>query len=279
MKRIIPFLLFLPLFSIAQKIKLNEYDKFIQQRRIESFPLTLKDASDVKMDITLIAIGTTYYVQLSGSGVGTNVISESDKVIFLLENDDTITVRSKGYQNYDITATGNSYKHDYLLSLYDLERLSTHNLEALRKYHAKKYDDVYIPKENRDKVKKLSSLFMDELKKGGLLQPQLIARAPGFPGGQDVWMNFLRRNLKPPADLEKGEEKTVVVQFKVAVDGSVSDIKIVQSPGPYFDTEVLRVLARMPKWKSAIEHGRQVDAIVTQSITFYRTDTVQAQGL
>ena len=94
------------------------------------------------------------------------------------------------------------------------------------------------------------------------------AIAPGFPGGYTVWMDFLARNLKPPAELSVGAKKTVVVQFLVKADGSIQNIQVVESAGPQFDNEVLRVLARMPRWKAAVENGKPVDAIVTQPVTF-----------
>ena len=66
-----------------------------------------------------------------------------------------------------------------------------------------------------------------------------------------------------------GEKKTVVVQFMVTADGSIQNIKVVESAGDAFDKEVLRVLARMPKWKAAVEGGNNVNALVTQPVTFH----------
>lgn len=66
-----------------------------------------------------------------------------------------------------------------------------------------------------------------------------------------------------------GERKTVVVKFNVSADGSISNIQVVQSAGAAFDAEVLRVMARMPKWKSAIENGKPANAVITQPVTFF----------
>jgi len=426
MKWFISFLLFLPLFSFAQKIKVNEYDKFLKQRRVESFPLTIKTDPKIKMAISFGSLGSSFFLQLTGSGLGASVIGEDDQLILLLENDSTIIAKSKGLQTYDVSATPNTYKHDYLFTLEDVDKLSRYNLKALRKYHANEFDDVYTSKENYDKVKKLSSLFIEEVELGKALhtiqsidvkdiakyigdsvtfvgkisngkyvpdgknaltvlnveatatkqlltvvikdgdrknfnsdpenfyqgkearitgklglnkeklqimvsnqdqlvlmkdttsivaaktkqvivqpakkedvkakvpalvvakkinppvvQPaskedvsieQILPRPPGFPGGNSIWIKFLNRNLKRPPELETGETKTVVVQFLVSADGDVNDIKISQSAGPSFDTEVLRVLKRMPKWKPAIENGRPTDAFVIQTVTFFPAD-------
>jgi TonB family protein len=398
MKCVIVFLFFLPLISFSQKIKVNEYDKFLKKRKIESFPLTIKTDPKIKMAISFGAIDSSLYLQLNGAGLGANVIGEDDLLILLLDNDSTINIKSKGLQTYDVSKTPNTYKHEYVLTLEDLEKLSRYNMQALRKYHANEFEDIYIPKENFDKVKKLSALFIEEFKIGealhtiqsidikdiakyigdsvtfvgrissgkylpggksditilnvgsalskqlltvvipgvdrknfgsepenfyqgkearitgkveldkeklqivvsnreqliimgdttsivaaktnhaevqptskeALVKPQIPARAPGFPGGYSVWIKFLNRNLKRPPELEAGESKTVVVQFLVSADGDVNNIQIKESAGTSFDTEVLRVLKRMPKWKPAIENGQPADAVVTQSVTFFR---------
>jgi protein TonB len=62
----------------------------------------------------------------------------------------------------------------------------------------------------------------------------------------------------------------VQVQFIVNEDGSIKEVEIVQSAGPAFDKEVIRVLKRMPYWKTAVENGRRVNTLITKSITFLR---------
>lgn len=400
MKRFFFLLLLAPLLSAAQKIKMNSYDKFIQKRRVESFPVTVKTAPDVKLSLAFYALDSVVHLRLSGSGTGTNSIGLDHNVIFLFDDESTLTVKPIGLQTFEIGATEDTYKHDYFISLSDLDKLRLHNLEGIRKYHSKGYNDIYIPKENTTKVKKLTALFLEEYKiakerqrlqpiqvkdiarhigdsvvftskisngrflpstkdsltvlqvagapEDGLTvvirgadrknfgaepekiftgkqarirgkvelvksKPQITISkkeqllimedtvkvaaakvvvpqkappekkeatkeqapktAPAFPGGHEVWMSFLNRNLKPPAALTAGEKKTVVVQFLVSADGAPNNFKIMQSAGAPFDEEALRVLKRMPKWKAGIENGRPTEAMVTQPITFFRTDT------
>lgn len=270
MKQFIIILLFFPLATGAQKLKFNEYDKYLKQRRVESFPVKLKSTPEIKMDISLRYVGTSFFVQLTGSGIGANVVGVNDQVIFLLDNDSTVTVKSPAVQAYDYSQAVSTYTHEYVLSFEDLENLSRHNLQALRKYSVENYDDIYIEKENADKLKELSAVFIDELKKGNLLQAKVLLIPPGFPGGNEVLLNFLNKNLKPPPELQTGEKKIAVVQFLVKADGSINDFQIMKSPGVSFGNELLRVLKRMPKWKPALENGKHVDAIVTQPVTFYR---------
>jgi len=95
-----------------------------------------------------------------------------------------------------------------------------------------------------------------------------IERQPEFPGGTKAWANFLNRYLQTPADLEPGEKKTVLINFLVDADGSVTGFKVVQSGGNAFDNEVIRVLKKMPKWKPAMQNGHSVAVPFTQPVTF-----------
>jgi protein TonB len=99
-------------------------------------------------------------------------------------------------------------------------------------------------------------------------EEMLPSREPEFPGGQDAWMNFLRKNLNAPAGLEPGEKKTVSIRFFVSVDGAITDFEVVQSAGRVFDNEVIRVLKKMPKWKPAIQNGQPIARAFTQPVTF-----------
>lgn len=342
MKMMLTALLFLPFMALSQKIKVNEYDKFIKQQRVESYPISVAASPSMKLSVCLNAIGSNLYIQLVGAGIGAHHISPEDEVIFLMDNDSTITVKSKGLQGFEIGTTASTYRHSYILTYTDLKKLSQFNLAALRKYHADEYDDVHVPKEVGEKFRTLCALFIVELINSNLLhlvesneskkaatqpttpttaqvrsadtvtkteatpavkttntnttttttanttpaatntkapslskpaEPKGIA--PAFPGGAEAWSAFLRRYLYPPASLGEGEVREALVQFLVAADGSVSDFKILQSAGEEFDKELLRVLKRTPKWKPAIENGRQVAATVTQRVVFVHRDMIE----
>ena len=96
----------------------------------------------------------------------------------------------------------------------------------------------------------------------------LLQREPEFPGGSKAWIDFLNRNLMVPDELEAGEQKTVLIRFQVAVDGSVTGFEVIRSGGRQYDHEVIRVLKRMPKWKPAIQNGEAVVRSFTQPVIF-----------
>lgn len=91
--------------------------------------------------------------------------------------------------------------------------------------------------------------------------------APEFPGGLSAWMYFLNRHLQVPESLGGGEKKSLIVRFLVGTDGSVSGLEVVTSAGAAFDSEVIRVLKKMPRWKPALQNGQPVARTFTQPVT------------
>jgi protein TonB len=98
--------------------------------------------------------------------------------------------------------------------------------------------------------------------------PALVQREPEFPGGSKAWLDFLRRNLRAPGELEAGEKKTVLIRFLVSAEGVVTGFEVMQSGGSDYDEEVMRVLRRMPKWKPALVNSQPVSRSFTQPVTF-----------
>jgi protein TonB len=94
---------------------------------------------------------------------------------------------------------------------------------------------------------------------------------PEFPGGMEAFKKFMLRNLRQP-DLNEGEKIIVRVQFVVDADGSIKNMHILQSGGG-LDNEVIRVVAKMPKWKPGIQNGRFVAVYFTLPVTFMGPDS------
>jgi TonB family protein len=71
---------------------------------------------------------------------------------------------------------------------------------------------------------------------------------PEFPGGVDSLWAFLKANLHWPEGYDEVVAGTVLVEFAVEVDGSVSDPKAVVSLTPELDAEAIRVAKLLPKF-------------------------------
>jgi len=270
---------FLPLICGAQKLKSLGFDNNSKQWRAESFSTALKATPEIKMTMSLRLADTSFFMMLTGSGVGTSTVDVGTEVIFYLDNDSTVTARSTSIQSIDYGTLTPVYRHEYLIYKTDLERLSRHNLKSVRKYSVGGFDEVLIEKKNAGNAKQLSQVFLTELVKANPALAKPSINPPAFPGGKEVLVRFLNNNVKPVFELVPGEKKVAVVQFQVTADGSVNNLQLKQSTNSEFDNELLRILQRMPKWKPALDNGKKVDAVVTQTVTFYKTEnnTLQVQ--
>jgi periplasmic protein TonB len=109
---------------------------------------------------------------------------------------------------------------------------------------------------------------------GGDVKPvepeKIIIReqAPEYPGGQAALIEFMKRNLVTPGDLDIGDKKVVKVKFVVGKDGSITDITIIESPGKDYDREVSRVVKKMPRWKPGIQNDITVAVAYVLPVTF-----------
>lgn len=262
------FCLLAPLLAGAQKLKTAGYDSVSKGWRIESFPVVLKSTADTKMEVELRSVGNDFLLQINGAGIGANTVNVGDYIIFLLDNDSTVTVKAAAVQGFEKTKPLSTYRHEYLLTAADIEMLSDRNLTALRKYSVEGYDDIYFEAGKGAQFKELSAAFLEALKDGNVLKPKGASRPPAFPGGNDVLLSFLNRNLKAKPPMQRGENKKAVVQFMVNADGSVNELQITQSAGAAFDNELLRILRRMPRWKPSMQNGKETNAVVTQTVNF-----------
>jgi protein TonB len=92
-----------------------------------------------------------------------------------------------------------------------------------------------------------------------------------FPGGISAWARYLQRNLNSNAPVDNGAPPgsyTVIVQFIVDKQGSISDVKALTKHGYGMEDEAIRAIRKGPKWTPAIQNGRNVNAYRKQPITF-----------
>ncbi|MFX8523828.1 energy transducer TonB, partial [Acinetobacter baumannii] len=76
-----------------------------------------------------------------------------------------------------------------------------------------------------------------------------------------AWAKYLERNLNRDLPVENGAppgQYTVIVSFIVSKDGSISDVTAENDPGYGTKAEAIRVIAKGPKWKPAVQNGRNV---------------------
>jgi len=99
----------------------------------------------------------------------------------------------------------------------------------------------------------------------------LATKMPEFPqGGSQGMIEFIQEHLEYPEAEKKADiQGTIMMQFIVEKDGSLSDIKAIQSVpnGDNLVKEATRVIKLMPKWKPGMQDGQNVR--VYKNVPFY----------
>ena len=89
-----------------------------------------------------------------------------------------------------------------------------------------------------------------------------------FPGGTKAWLNFLNAHLTyPNKAVRKKIEGTVILQFIVDKDGTITDLQALTGD-PILREAALKAMADSPKWKPAMQNGRIVKSYKKQPIVF-----------
>lgn len=101
---------------------------------------------------------------------------------------------------------------------------------------------------------------------------RIVEEMPEFPGGMGECLKFLESNVRyPKVAHDNGVQGKVIVQFIVEKDGSVTNPQVVRSVDSYLDTEALRVIMLMPKWKPGMQRGQSVRVKYTIPVAFRLT--------
>ncbi|MBQ9584658.1 MAG: energy transducer TonB [Muribaculaceae bacterium] len=96
-----------------------------------------------------------------------------------------------------------------------------------------------------------------------------VEQMPEFPGGMPAMIEYLQTNLKYPKDAIKQQVGgRVMVMFVVETDGSLSNVRVARKVFHSLDTEAVRVVKSMPKWKPGKDKGRLVRVNYTLPVVF-----------
>lgn len=89
-----------------------------------------------------------------------------------------------------------------------------------------------------------------------------------FPGGAQAWQQFLGANLVyPEKAIKKIIQGTVVLQFIVDKDGSISDLKALSGPD-ILKQAALAAMQHSPRWIPAVQNDKPVKSYKKQAINF-----------
>lgn len=110
-----------------------------------------------------------------------------------------------------------------------------------------------------------------------IVKDSLLERVAHYPDGDSALFYYIYKNvIVTPGDLpgimEKNRTKIggdEIIRFVILSDGTISNPLIVQSVSASIDSQVLKLLATMPKWQPALIFGKPVGSRYTLKIPFY----------
>lgn len=92
---------------------------------------------------------------------------------------------------------------------------------------------------------------------------------PEYPGGVKALLNYISKNLKYPVEMQMQHiQGKVVVRFVVTKEGTISKTEVVKSVSPEIDSEAVRVIKNLSKWKPGMQDGELISVWYTLPITF-----------
>lgn len=92
---------------------------------------------------------------------------------------------------------------------------------------------------------------------------------PKFYGGSEKLFDFFYDNLFYPEMAQKQNIKgSVLISFIVETDGSISEVKVIKGAHPELDTEAVRFVTSMPKWKQGKHKNESVRVNYLMPIEF-----------
>jgi len=114
-------------------------------------------------------------------------------------------------------------------------------------------EDTKIKEEDKDKPKDKPAAELDD----GLYMVMDVM--PSFPGGEAGLMDFIYSNLRYPIQAKREHiESSVICTFIIDINGNVTDVEIMQAAHPVLNTEAVRLIKSLPKWKPAQHNGKPI---------------------
>ena len=96
-----------------------------------------------------------------------------------------------------------------------------------------------------------------------------VQQMPEFPGGQLALRRYIAEHIQYPVMARENDiEGVVTVQFVVGKKGEVSNVFVIRGVDPLLDSEAVRVVKSLPRFKPGMQQGRPVKVWFTLPIVF-----------
>lgn len=102
--------------------------------------------------------------------------------------------------------------------------------------------------------------------------------SPEFPGGKELWHEYVRRNLEyPEYSSIAGRSGQVVVRFTVDKDGRITNPNVVKHAAADMDSAAVRLISGLPRINPAMRDGRPVRVRTSWTINFKSGETADTR--
>jgi len=96
-----------------------------------------------------------------------------------------------------------------------------------------------------------------------------VEQMPEFPGGINALRRYIAENIQYPVLAQENDiEGTVILKFVVGKDGKVSNVQVLRGVDPLLDSEAIRVVKTLPKFKPGYNNGQPVKVWYTLPVMF-----------
>lgn len=206
----------------------------------------------------------SFVVAFEYSVMGNDMLFDSDFLDEIAEDMEFIPPIQNTIPLEEEEKTRQSDQLEVVEEVYENETVEEEKNEAPQQPELLTEEEV-LEENTEDKVE---SVVIDENEEE-IVKPRELDDLPVFPGGMSQLVKWLTQNLKYPesAKNEKVGGK-VLVSFVVNANGSVSDVKIVNSVDLRLDREALRVVRMMPDWQPGQIQGKPCKTLVNLPVVF-----------
>jgi protein TonB len=125
--------------------------------------------------------------------------------------------------------------------------------------------------QNFDQFEAIEDIHIEILEEPVDLPPPVywVDEMPEFPGGEEAWNEYLRKELRYPEVCRTlGITGVVHIEFVVERDGAISNIRVLEPVYRDLDAEAVRVISASPKWKAGKQMGKAVRVFYQIPIRF-----------
>ena len=101
----------------------------------------------------------------------------------------------------------------------------------------------------------------------------VVSNMPEFPGGMGQALTEYLNTREYPADaLKDSIEGSVIVEFIIEKDGSITNANVIKGVCPSIDAEAVSIISDMPKWKPGSDMRRPRRVRYRLAVDFYLDD-------